>query len=92
MRDLWSMQKYAVLNDPTHLVTGVRLALGSRVKEVSVDGGYTVGRTSTHGTWSLKTPVEVMVRKINGERVLSSTEGKFMYRCRHAIRGSAERA
>jgi hypothetical protein len=75
MRDLRSVKKNAVLDDPTDLVTGVRLARGSRVKVVGVDGGHTVGCTPTHGAWRLQTSVELVVRQTNGERVLSSTEG-----------------
>ena len=91
MRNLWSMQENAVLNDPAHFVTRIRLPFVRHVIEVSVHRRHAIDGATAHGAGGLFTAVDFVVRKVNGERVLRPSEGEYMDRGVHAVLGSVNR-
>jgi hypothetical protein len=85
MGDFGSMQEDAVLNDPTHLISGIGLPLARHVVVVAIYRSDAPNRTSAHGARSLQAPVDSVVRKIYRQRVLRAVKGEYADRRVHAI-------
>src|ERR1019366_9801888 len=84
MRDLGSMQKDAVLNNPAHLVARIGLTRARHVKEVTVDGRNAARRGLAHSAGGLQTPVDGVLGEANFHRVLRLTEAQYVDRREHA--------
>lgn len=92
MGDLRCMQEDAALNYPAHLVSRCGATSARHVEVVTIYRRHASDHATAHGARSLEAPIDCVIRKPYGERVVRTINGEYADYRMHSILGAVNAA